>query len=127
MSRPTTRFRIANGVMLAVFLLSCAVQYNDPDPVLWILFYGYAALVTLLAITGRYTVLAPIGLIGYLVGFAYYLPGWELDTIFLLREPKMSNERVELAREAFGLLICAVWMAVLSWKWWRTRSGSLVN
>jgi hypothetical protein len=113
--------------MLAIFLLSCAVQYNDPDPGLWIAYYGYAALVTLLAFTGRYTLLAPIGLLGYLIGFAYYLPGWNLDTVLLLREPKMSNERVELAREAFGLLICAGWMAVLTWKWWRARNADLVN
>ena len=122
------RFRIISGIMLVVFLFACAVQYNDPDPFRWILYYGYAALLTVLGITGRFTVLAPIGLLAYLAGFAYYLPGWDLDTLLqLLSEETMINERVELAREAFGLLICAAWMAVLTWKWWRGRNSTLVG
>jgi hypothetical protein len=30
--------------MAVLFVISAAVQWNDPDPVLWMLFYGLAAL-----------------------------------------------------------------------------------
>ena len=37
---------ITNYVMLAVFILCIAVQYNDPDPGIWMLIYGLAAIVS---------------------------------------------------------------------------------
>ncbi len=120
-------FRAANIVMLLMFLFSMAVQYNDPDPIRWIALYGYSAIITGMAIAKRYTVFAPIGLVVYVAIAAYQTPGWDLDTVMLLREPKMSNHNVELAREAFGLLICAVWMAVLTRPWWKQRNSNLVD
>ena len=113
---------IANSVMLIVFLLSAAVQYNDPDPWLWIFSYGVAAGLTILALARRYHWFTGVAALAFYGGFVYYLPGWGIDTLLLLKEPKMSSIRVELAREAFGLLICAVWMSVLTWVWFRRRA-----
>ena len=45
--------KVANWVMLAAFLFSVAVQYNDPDPVRWMLIYGLAALACILKLMGR--------------------------------------------------------------------------
>lgn len=42
-----------NYFFAAVFLLFAALQYNDPDPWLWIPIYGYAALVCYLYARGR--------------------------------------------------------------------------
>ncbi len=106
--------RIFNIVMLIVFLLCIGVQYNDPDPLPWMLAYVYATTVTALAIANRYTFMAALGVPGYLTGFAYFMPGWHPNTLLLLLEPKMSSLDVELAREAIGLLICAFWMGVLA-------------
>ena len=106
--------RIANVIMLVVFLMSCAVQYNDPDPALWIFYYGVAAVFTTLAIAKSYTWWTAVAALGYLVGFAYYIPAWTVETVKLLKESKMSSLDVELARESFGLLMCAVWMIVLT-------------
>ena len=41
LSRP---YRVFCAVMASVFLLSAAVQWNDPDPGRWIAFYGLGAL-----------------------------------------------------------------------------------
>ncbi len=106
--------RIANSIMLAVFLLSSAVQFNDPDSFLWIFYYGVAAVFAALGIARIYTRWAAVAALAYFAGFAFYIPGWTSDTLMLLTEPKMSTNAVELAREAFGLLICAVWMTVLA-------------
>ncbi len=41
-------FKVANWLMIAAFLFSVAVQYNDPDPIRWMLVYGLAALACIL-------------------------------------------------------------------------------
>jgi hypothetical protein len=112
--------RILNAIMLILFALSIAVQYNDPDGLLWMAIYGYALVVTAMALFNRYTLLAPLGVIAYLLGFAILMPTWNPGAIAeLLSQPKMVNHDVELAREALGLLICAGWLSVLSTVWWR--------
>lgn len=112
---------LANSVMLIVFLLSAVVQYNDPDAWRWIFYYGVAAGLTMLALAQRYHWITGVAALGFYGGFVYCVPGRGIDTLLLLKEPKMSNIPVEEAREAFGLLICAVWMSVLTWVWYRRR------
>jgi hypothetical protein len=114
--------RILNAIMILLFALSIAVQVNDPDPLLWMLIYGYALLVTAMALFNRYTVLAPIGMIAYLIGWAIEMPTWNpAEIAHLLTQPKMTTNNVEIAREALGLLICAAWLLVLTIVWWRRR------
>jgi len=116
--------RIASGIMLAVFLLSMAVQYNDEDGLLWMFYYGVSAALTVAALFERYTVLAPIAFVPYVAGSAWLLPAWNPITLMqLLREPKMVNNDVELARESLGLAICAVWMLVLTSQWYKRRAA----
>lgn len=120
--------RIVSSIML-ILLLSCvAVQYNDPDPVRWMLIYGYGALVTGMAIAKRYTVLAPIGAILYLAGFIYWIPGATVaDPSHIFTDLQMHEKGVEEVREAVGLLLCAVWMTVLSVVWLRNRRTTLTG
>ncbi len=113
---------LANSVMLIAFLLSAVVQYNDPDPWRWIFYYGVAAVLTMFALARRYHWFAGVAAFAFYGGFVYCVPGWGIDTLLLLKEPKMSSIRVELAREAFGLLVCALWMSVLTWVWFRRRA-----
>ncbi|MCH7917891.1 MAG: transmembrane 220 family protein [Planctomycetes bacterium] len=112
---------IANSIMLALFLLAAVLQYNDPDPLLWICYYGVAAAFTGAALLRRYHWFAGVVALAFYAGFVYTSPGWGIETLLLLKEPKMSSSRVELAREAFGLLLCAFWMSVLTWVWFCRR------
>lgn len=93
-----------------LFLGFCAVQYNDPDPLLWIAIYGYTAILTGLAAFGIHTPLTVPGVIIYLAGFFILFPsvnaGW-YDS--------------EEGREAFGLLLSALWMGFLLLQWIRSR------
>ena len=41
--------RIVNGVLCLFLILFTAVQYNDPDVLLWVLIYGIGAVFTGLA------------------------------------------------------------------------------
>jgi hypothetical protein len=121
-------FRVAAGVMAALFLVSAAVQWNDPDPVYWIAVYGAAAVLAARAAQGDVPLIA--NLIA-LLAFAL-LAGRALPDLLAAREAafthwQMLDSSDELAREAGGLLLCAAWSAVQTAVAWRARglgSGS---
>ncbi len=115
--------RWLNVMMTVVFVLCIAVQYNDPDALLWILIYAFAVVVTAMAAADRYTIFAVIGFAGFVAGFLYLSPGFlEVDNpMDLFTDIRMDSKGVEVAREAGGLLITALWMLVLSIVWYRRR------
>lgn len=114
--------KTASAIMFIVLLLCVIVQINDPDPIRWMLLYGAGALLSVLAFRRIYTPAAPLLLLAYFGIAVYLMPTWNPAAVGdLLNQSKMINHDVELAREALGLLIAAVWMAVLSWKWWQGR------
>ncbi len=113
--------------LAVVFLLFAAVQYNDPDPIPWMLLYGGVAVHFGLTAMGRlYRPAVWLWLGVALVWAASLLP----DFISWIRmgEPsivsgmKAEEPWVELTREFLGLLIAA---AGCGWLLWRTRSASL--
>jgi hypothetical protein len=99
-----------------MFILFAIVQYNDPDPFLWIPIYAYAALMSYLAYRQKYIMPALfIGLIGYLVGAIYYFPPSMSDWIHAEETAKslqMKMPFVEEARESMGLGICVIAMGI---------------
>ena len=111
-------FRILNAIMAALFGFAVAVQYNDPDPVRWMLIYGAAGAVCIVAaVRGRVPLRAPL-LVGVIaLAWAVY---WMTD----VRDPatyshmfdswEMKSIPVEEARESSGLLIVFAWMVVLT-------------
>lgn len=109
-------FRVFNWVMIAAFLFSVAVQYNDPDPIRWMLIYGLAAIACILQLRGRlpWQLPAVLGVIafGWAVSIAPRAIG---KTTFgaMFQSFEMIDTIVEEAREMGGLLIVAAWMAVL--------------
>ena len=120
--------RAASIIMLILLLLSIAVQYNDPDPWKWMLIYAVAVVPTLAAIVRTWTGLSVFAAIGYYAGFFYLLPSGALENpSHFFTDLQMHEAGVEEAREAFGLLFCAIWMTVLSAIWWRNRNRKLVK
>lgn len=107
-------FKILCGAMLLVFFASCAVQYNDPDPWLWILSYAAAGVVTALALAGRHT---PIVIV---MGLAYF--GWAMYNMPHIESSEWLT--TETSRESGGLMVSAIWMAVLSVAWYRNKHPS---
>jgi transmembrane protein TMEM220 len=119
-------FRILNIGMALLFALAVIVQYNDPDPVRWMVIYGLACTLSVFAAAGRNVPLvAPI-----VVGVIALVWGLRLESLVygrvalgeLVQAWEMKDQRVELAREAGGLLIVAGWMTVLAIAG-RRRSG----
>lgn len=106
--------KFLNAFFVIIFLISAGLQYNDPDPLLWMGIYGYGALVCLLAIFGKDNkILHYVGILIFLA-YALYLFFIPDGVLSWLTEHgaenitgSMSNEKpwIEYTREFFGLLI----------------------
>ncbi|HTM22973.1 MAG TPA: transmembrane 220 family protein [Kofleriaceae bacterium] len=111
-------FTAANWFMTALFVVSTVVQYNDPDPVRWMLIYGSATVACVQFRRHRRDWLLPL-----LVGLAALAwAGATLPVIFaevrfgdLFKSMSDKGGSAEVAREFTGLLIVAGWMALLFW------------
>ncbi|MFQ5757122.1 MAG: transmembrane 220 family protein [Acidiferrobacterales bacterium] len=106
--------RAINIILTLVFVLMMAVQFNDPDPVLWVSIYGLVAVVAGLAVFAKhYRPLIVTALVICASGSAYLMPSvFELFANHDVGDivTKMSPDRpyIEEARESLGLLIAAV-------------------
>jgi len=110
--------KILNYLMTALFLFSVIVQYNDPDPVRWMMIYGLAGAACVLSIVGRLNWMFPAAVGVVALAWALTLAPNVLGKVAfgeLFEAFEMKDERVEVAREFGGLLIVAFWMAVLVW------------
>lgn len=122
-------FRISNLVFLLLFVLSAIVQYNDPDPIQWILVYSLAALACLLYIFKKLPRWYPLslGLISFVWSILLFVESTGLhqdlsiEQVFVFTE--MKTLMVELAREISGLLLVTFWMIMLLVWLTRGRKG----
>jgi hypothetical protein len=115
---------LANGVMLLMFLLSAAVQFNDPDPLTWIGIYCAAATVCALEIRRRLPLWAPVAIavISFVWAGSLYFRARSVPIGSLFAAWEMKDLRIEEAREMYGLTIVGVWMIVIAgFKWWRAK------
>jgi hypothetical protein len=115
MSKP---FQALNVLMALVFVLGAAVQYNDPDPLGWMLVYLAAALACGLAVTGRLRWPLPALVSGVALLWAGTLASPVLAAhvpfFRLFSQWEMTDARIEETREMYGLLFIAGWMALLA-------------
>jgi len=103
--------------MLAVFLLCITVQYNDPDPGIWMFIYGLAAIVCYLASRNQMHWTLPI-LICIIVlvwglRLAHQVPENFSFNEIIYYSWSMKSYGVEIVRELGGLAIILFWMLVL--------------
>lgn len=121
--------KVLNIVFVLVFILSAALQYNDPDPYLWIPIYLYGAFLCYLAYKNKYnSSLYIIGLVFY-IGYAFYLffdkqgvLSWanEHDAESITQTMKATKPWIEETREFGGLLIL-ITALVINMIWFRKR------
>lgn len=99
-----------------LFVVFAVLQYNDPDPYLWIPIYLSAAWLSWQVSKGKYQMPLLIGFaLAYLVGAFYYFPPSISTWIHAEEQAKslqMKMPFVEEARESMGLMICFVVMLV---------------
>ena len=109
--------KVFNGFMMVVFVVFAVLQYNDPDPVIWVPLYLYAALICWWATRQRFYPLSYW--LGFLVYGAYAIykifdNNGLLDWITkhhaqnIAVTMKAETPWVEESREFFGLLIIII-------------------
>ena len=140
--------KILNALLIALFVYCAAVQYNDPDPYVWIPIYLYGAALSFLAIKGKYNrALYVMGLLTY-AGFAVYHLVGETGLLSwinvhgaesLTRTMEAQKPWIEESREFFGLLILIgalagnmVWLAkakrtAVSQLWQQLINGEILR
>jgi len=98
-------FKLLGGLFAILFVVGAVLQYNDPDVVVWILIYGFAATTSVLFALNKLKIGVPLAIaILCFIGFVYLYPsnfqGFDLED--------GDITAVELGREAFGLLIISL-------------------
>ncbi len=106
-------FKILGYLFAILFTVGAALQYNDPDALVWVIIYGIAATVSLLFAINKIGYILPLvlGLLAF-VDFIYLYPSDFQG--FDLNDGDIAT--VELGREAFGLLIISIVMFVFSFR-----------
>lgn len=109
--------RIFNIAFIFIFIFFAALQYNDPDPYVWMPIYLYAAFLCYRALQDRYSkalyIIGLVAYVGYAVGLFFDKVGvldWirEHDSESLVQSMEASKPWIEEAREFFGLVIVIV-------------------
>ena len=112
-----TAWRAANVVMLLLFAGSALLQLNDPDPAAWIAIYTAAAVLCAAELRGflrpLYPALLSLTALTWAATIAPRVLG-KVPFAAMFAEFEMRDLGVEESREMYGLVIVAVWMAVLA-------------
>jgi len=109
-----------NLIFCLLFILSAALQYNDPDPYIWVPIYLYGAWFCYMAFKGKYFPKAYLA--GILVFLAYALfllfdktgvLSWykEHEAENIVQSMKATKPWIEETREFGGLLILIIALA----------------
>ncbi len=123
--------KIFNSIFLILFVVSAILQYNDPDPALWILIYLFAALSCYLSIRNlnypRTNLTAIVLLFSYAVflffdkdGVLIWLTEHQAENI--AGSMKASTPWIEETREFFGLVIILTVLSINFFDTKRNRS-----
>ncbi len=111
--------RIINLLLAVMFFAFAGLQFNDPDPLLWIAIYSAMAVLCALAAFDKYYFKVMLVLAaGYLIYMVILYPGlvdWlrSSDRSLLFDDiAKMQYPFIEESREFLGLMICEVVLVV---------------
>lgn len=97
-----------------LFVYFVVVQYNDPDPQVWMPIYGIAVVACLSVFFAK----SPHSYVFLVMAAAYFFASYQqwppqYEGVFW-GEMKMRSINIELARESLGLCICGIGMLVLA-------------
>lgn len=112
-----------NSIFCILFIISAGLQYNDVDPLLWVVLYGYGAWVCFMAARGRHLawsymlgIAVYLAFVGYFLVFKHGVLDWvqHHEAKDLVQSMKADKPWIEETREVLGLLIL---VAVLGINW----------
>ena len=107
---------VFNSLFLLAYLASALVQYNDPDPWSWICIYLAATGMCIAWFRKRLPQWYPTTLLVIsLIWIGTLLPSvvGKVSTADIVESISMKSRSIEEAREIGGLILIAIWSAVL--------------
>ena len=122
--------KVFNLIFTFLFVVFAALQYNDPDPYVWVPIYLYAAVLCWMASRNRFYSKAYLtGIVLYTIYAVYKIfdQNGLIDWVSvhhaenIAETMKAEKPWVEESREFFGLVIL---IAVLSVNWWYAKKKS---
>ena len=123
--------KIFNLLFSLLFLASAALQYNDPDPYIWMPIYLYGTILCWLAFRNQFYPKAYIAGILIYTGYAVYLFFAADGVLDWMQKHNAENIAatmqatkpwIEETREFFGLVILII---VLSVNLWYAKKGKI--
>jgi hypothetical protein len=127
--------KVFNLLFVVVFVAFAVLQYNDPDPYIWIPIYLYAAFLCYLALKNKYhRILYISGLTVYFLYAAYLffdktgVLNWaeEHDAENLVQTMKATKPWIEETREFGGLFIVII-VLVVNMIWQKKRRSTSIS
>ena len=121
--------KIFNILFCILFFISAGLQYNDPDPYIWIPIYLYGAICCWLAVKNKFYPAAYLLGILIFTGYAVYLFLAEDGVLDWIEEHnaediagsmKATTPWIEDTREFFGLVIL-IFVLGINWLYARKR------
>lgn len=105
--------KVINIILTVLFILFAAVQFDDPDPWLWVAIYGLVAGVSGFAIFQKYNKgVVYLGIAICVIGLGVLFPDlidWiKMGTPNIAETMKTERSYIEFVREFFGLGISLV-------------------
>ena len=105
--------KVINIILTILFALFAIVQFNDPDPWLWVVIYGMVAVVSGFAIYQKYSKgVIYIGITICVIGIGILFPeliDWiKMGMPNIAETMKAERSYIEFVREFFGLGISLV-------------------
>ncbi len=105
--------QISDIIIAVIFILFALVQFNDGDAIKWVPPYLLIAYVAFNSYRGRHFLIGSAALlIFYIVWMMTYIPhmqSWISDGMpSITASMKAESPYIELSREFFGLLLCAI-------------------
>jgi hypothetical protein len=110
-------WRVLDAAFAFLFAFAVVVQFNDPDPLKWVLIYAAAAWASLLSALGRVTRLLPSAIAAAALLWASTIVPRVVGRVpfrDMFAEWEMQNAGVEESREMYGLLLIALWMGLVA-------------
>jgi hypothetical protein len=108
--------RAVNSIVAVMFVISAVVQYNDPDPWLWVALYAGAAAACF--VSGRFSwsralaALVAIASFGWATTMLGVLPDLQFADLF--KSMQAQTPIIEEGREFLGLMLVGAWTVFLT-------------
>lgn len=113
------------AVEVALLALSIAVQYNDPDPIQWMVLYAIPLVLVIMAFVGRHSAISLLAIPAYLALALWSMPWGNLAGAFGgMPQWQMMSPENETLREAGGLFLCAVFLIGPAWQFLQKRRSA---